>query len=60
MLTKERIIEAINDMPNTFSVDDLLDKIMLIQKIEIGLEQSQAGSTFSTNEAKERLGKWLK
>jgi hypothetical protein len=60
MLTKEKIIEAIKDMPNKFSVDDLLDRIMLLQKIEIGLEQSEAGKAVSTNEAKKRLQKWLK
>lgn len=60
MLTKEKIIEAIKDMPNKFSVDDLLDRIMLLQKIEIGLEQSEAGKVTSTDEAKQRLQKWLK
>ena len=60
MLTKEKIIEAINDMPNKFSVDDLLDRIMLVQKIEVGLEQSATGNTVSTDEAKEKLRKWLK
>lgn len=60
MLTKEKIIEAINDMPNKFSIDDLLDRIMLLQKIETGLEQSVAGKAVSTGHAKERLKKWLK
>lgn len=60
MLTKEKIIEAIKDMPNKFSVDDLLDRIMFLQKIEIGIEQSDAGKIVSTDEAKERLRKWLK
>ncbi|MHA3788109.1 hypothetical protein ACX0HA_07860 [Flavobacterium hauense] len=60
MLTKEKIIEAIKDMPNKFSVDDLLDRIMLLQKIEIGLEQSDSGNVMSTDEAKQRLQKWLK
>lgn len=60
MLTKEKIIEAIKDMPNKFSVDDLLDRIMLLQKIEIGLEQSEAGKVISNDEAKQRLQKWLK
>ena len=60
MLTKEKIIEAIKDMPNKFSVDDLLERIMLMQKIEIGIEQSSTGKVVSTDQAKERLKKWLK
>lgn len=60
MLTKEKIIEAIKDLPVKFSVDDLMDRIMLLKKIELGLEQSEAGKVVSTEQAKERLAKWLK
>lgn len=60
MLTKEQIIEAIKDMPGKFSVDDLLDRIMLLQKIELGIEQSNAGLVNSKEAAKEKLSKWLK
>jgi predicted transcriptional regulator len=60
MLTKEKIIEAIKDMPNTFSVDELLDRIMMVQKVEIGLEQADAGKVSTTEEARKHLSKWLK
>jgi len=60
MLTKEKIIEAIKEMPNKFSVDDLLDKIMMLQKIDVGFSQSESGQVVSTLEAKEKLAKWLK
>lgn len=60
MLTKEKIIEAINSMPDKIQVDDLLDRIMLLEKIETGLEQSESGKVVSTEEAKERLRKWLR
>ena len=60
MLTKEKIIEALKDMPGTFSVDELIDRVMLVQKIEIGLEQSGTGKVSTTDEAKKRLSKWLK
>jgi hypothetical protein len=46
-------------MPDKFSLDDLLDRIVLLQ-IEIGLEQSESGQTKSTKEAKRHLKKWLK
>ena len=60
MLTKEKLIQTINDLPDKFSIEDLFDRIVLLEKIEIGLSQSKSGETFSTNEAKEKLGKWLK
>ncbi len=60
MLTKEQLIQTINDLPEKFSLDDLLDRIVLLQKMEIGLKQSNAGQTLTTDQAKEKLKKWLK
>ena len=60
MLTKTQLIETIKDLPEQFSLDDLLDKIMLLQKIEIGLDQSASEQTYTTGQAKGILKKWLK
>ncbi|MCF8297360.1 MAG: hypothetical protein K9J13_07465 [Saprospiraceae bacterium] len=60
MLTKVKLLQTIKDLPDKFSLDDLLDRIVLLQKIEIGLEQSQEGRTKSTEQSKEKLKKWLK
>lgn len=60
MLTKEKLLQTISDLPETFSLDDLLDRILLLQKIDIGLEQSEAGQTNTTDQAKDKLKKWLK
>ncbi len=60
MITKEILQQTINDLPDKFSFDELIDRIILLQKIEIGLEQSEASKTYSTEQAKEKLGKWLK
>ena len=59
MLTKEKILQTIKDLPDQFSIDELFEKVILMQKIEIGLEQSKAGQTVSSEEAKKRLNKWL-
>lgn len=55
MITKSQLIQTIEDMPEEFSIHDFLDKILLLQKIETGLLQSENGETLSTEEAKERL-----
>ena len=60
MLEKKKVIKSIKDLPDTFSLDELIDRILLIQKIEIGREQSRNGETLTTSEAKARLKKWLK
>jgi hypothetical protein len=60
MLTKQKIIKSIESMPDNFSIDEVIDRIVLLQKIEIGLEQSEKEETYSNSEAKKKLKKWLK
>ncbi len=60
MLTKTKLLKSIKDLPETFSVDELIDRILLLQKIESGLEQSIGNKVHSTESAKKKLKKWLK
>ncbi len=59
MLSKEKIIQTVKELPDQFSLEDLFERVILQQKIEAGLEQSKSGQTVSTEEAKKRLSKWL-
>jgi len=47
-------------MPDQFSIDELMDKLILLQKIEAGLKQSREGEVYSSKEAKEMLKQWSK
>jgi hypothetical protein len=60
MIVKNKLVKSIKEMPDKFSLDDLLDRIVFLQKIEIGLDQSRISKTRSTAKAKEKLSKWLK
>jgi len=60
MLSKDKVIDTVKDMPDKFSIDELIDKLILLQKIEKGLEQSDKGEVYSPQEAKEMLNQWLK
>ena len=59
MITKKTLMRTLENLPDEFSLDDLLDRIILLQKIDIGMEQSQAGQTRTTEQAKVKLKKWL-
>jgi hypothetical protein len=60
MLSKTKVIKTIKELPDSFSIEELFDRIIFLQKIETGRQQSREGKIFSTAEAKKRLGKWLK
>jgi hypothetical protein len=59
MLTKEKLIHAINRLPEGFSIDDVLDEILLIQKIDTGLEQSKNDDIISDADLGKELPEWL-
>ncbi len=58
-MTKEKILQTLKDLPDTFSIDELFDRIVLLNKIEMGLEQSKSGQVNTTDQAKDKLKKWL-
>ena len=60
MISKKKLLESIKELPDSFSIDELLDRVMFLQKVEAGLAQSAKGETYSTREAKTKLKKWLK
>ena len=53
-------METIQDMPEEFSVDELIERLLVLQKIEEGQRQIEAGQSFTEDEAKKKLEKWLK
>lgn len=59
MTTKEKIISGINNLPDTVTIDDILDQIILVEKIEKGLEQSENNQVVSDDDLDKRLGKWF-
>lgn len=60
ILTKTILLKYIGELPEQFSIDELMDKILFINKVEQGLEQSKSDSTISHDQVKDRIKKWLK
>lgn len=58
MLTKSKVIASMNDLPEEFSIDDLVDRLILISKVEEALEQVKSGETYSSEEVKKMMNEW--
>jgi len=58
MLTKESVKELVNHMPETFSVDDIVGEIILLQKIEIARRQVQEGDFLTEDELDKEIDSW--
>lgn len=59
MLTKQKIIACMQELPEKFSADEIIDRIILLEKIEIGLDQIENGQVLSDEELDKILSKWL-
>jgi predicted transcriptional regulator len=55
-LTRERMLEVIRELPEDASVDDAIEKLVFLAKIEEGLAQLDRGEGIPHDEVKRRLG----
>jgi hypothetical protein len=58
MLTKDKVNIQIDSMPNEFTLDDLIEKLLVVEKGEIGLDQIKSGNTISEDELDKRMEVW--
>ena len=59
MLTKTQIFDTVETLSDHVSLDDLIDRFIFIEKVNIGLEQSEKGMVSSEEDVRKKLSKWL-
>jgi predicted transcriptional regulator len=60
MLTKSNVIKTLKRFPDNFSIDDLVDEMILLDKIERGIQDADHGRVISENELDKRIEEWSK
>ncbi|EKD25883.1 MAG: hypothetical protein ACD_79C01454G0001 [uncultured bacterium] len=60
MTVKEQVLNVMKELPNTASIEDAMERLYFLYKIEKGIQQADKGQTISHEAAKKRLKKWLK
>ena len=53
-------MKTIKEMPEEFSVDEAIDKLIVLNKIENARQEIKGGKGLTTTLAKKKLQKWLK
>ena len=53
---KEKILEALQDLPPDATYDDAIERIVFLAKVEEGLAQHDAGQGIPHEQVKRRLG----
>ncbi len=59
MLTKSKLKKHIEKFPEEFSIDELIEVLVLIEKIEKGNKQSENGDVISEAELDKEIEKWF-
>lgn len=58
-MRKATLQETLDTFPEEVDLDAFMEKAYLLQKIEIGERQIEAGEVLQQDEVKQRLEKWL-
>ena len=59
MLSRTQVFDTVERLPEQFSIDQLIDKLIFIDKVETGLKQSMSGNVNTKEQTKQKLSKWL-
>ena len=60
-MNKTTVIETLDNLPNEFSTEELIDRLLFIDKVERGIKDAKESKVISLEEAKTRMDKkWLK
>jgi predicted transcriptional regulator len=57
MTVKGKVIQAVQDLPDDASIEDVMARLLLLAKVERGLRQADAGQLIDHSEVKGRIAK---
>jgi hypothetical protein len=60
MITKTQLINSLNKLPENLTVDQVIDHIIFVEKVQKGLDDVAQGRVNTKNEARDKLKKWLR
>jgi len=52
---KQKIVETVEQLPEDATVEDAIERLYFLAKIERGVEQSESGQTVSHDDVKKRF-----
>ncbi len=58
MLTKNIVRQSIDHLPDSFTIDELIEQLIFVEKVEDGIRQSDEGKTISNDDVKSMIEKW--
>lgn len=53
--TKAKILRAVEELPDNATIEDAIERLVFLHKVEVGLKQVQEGKTVPLDEVEARL-----
>jgi len=60
MNTKQQVLQAVQDLPEDASIEDAMERLLFLIKVERGLQQADDGQTVSHADVRRRMEEWRK
>jgi predicted transcriptional regulator len=57
-MNRDKAMDTVKELPQEFELEDLLEKLVFVQKVEDGLKQLKEGKTVPHEKVKEMVKKW--
>lgn len=55
--TKAKILRAVEELPENATIEDAIERLVFLHKVEVGLKQVQEDETIPLDEVEERLAR---
>ncbi len=56
----EKLMETVRELPQEFDLEELMERLVFIEKVERGLDSLHKGRTISHDAVKELIKEWQK
>jgi hypothetical protein len=57
-MKRDKAMDTVKELPKEFELEDLLERLVFVEKVEQGLAQLKKGKTVSHSKVKEIVKKW--
>lgn len=57
-MRRDKAIETLKEFPQEFELEELIERLVFVEKVEKGLQQIDQGKTVSQEQLKEMSKKW--
>ncbi|NOS90926.1 MAG: hypothetical protein HOP30_03320 [Cyclobacteriaceae bacterium] len=58
-MRKTSVLESLDKLPDEFSIDEIIERLIILEKIDKGRQEVKDGKINTEEQAKAKLSKWL-